>query len=110
MLPPSMEQADQLQQTLAQPGIKYGTDATQNEVSLIPSNAYPLFAAWLLLTTNPPAGTIDADTISAAARMDPASVEILLQAFRANQVAFSTVGSAFGTIAASFASVGSQYS
>lgn len=83
--------------------IYYGKQAGQTPLDA--SNIFPLLAAWLLLTTNGPAETVDMTKLSQVANVDPRSAAVILAKYTdsQNQTAFATVRAAFGDLAASFA-------
>jgi hypothetical protein len=84
--------------------VYYGKQAGQTPLDA--SNVFPLFAAWLLLTTNGPAETVDRATLSQVANVDPRSADVILSKYTdtQNQAAFAKVRAAFGDLAVSFAS------
>ncbi len=86
---------------VAQP-IYYGKMAGQTPLDA--TNVFPLFAAWLLLTTNGPAQTVDKATISKVANLDSRSTDDIWQKYSDNQQSFSDVRKAFGELAIKFAS------
>jgi hypothetical protein len=78
----------------------------KGQTPLDASNVYPLLAAWILLTTNGPAETVDKTTISQVANIDPRSVDVIYGKYTLDaktQAAFNTVRTAFGDLAAFFA-------
>jgi hypothetical protein len=89
------------------PPIYYGKNPGQTPLDA--STVYPLLAAWLLLTTNGPASTVQKATISRVANIDPRSVDVILQQYNKYPQSFSDVRTALGVIAAAFAS-GPPYS
>lgn len=85
----------------AQP-IYYGKSAGQTPLDA--TNVFPLFAAWLLLTTNGPAETLDKATISRVANLDSHNTDQIWDQYSQHQQAFSDVRKAFGELAKTFAS------
>jgi hypothetical protein len=81
--------------------LDYGTGAGKDHLDS--SNVFPLLAAWILLTTNGPAETVDQATIASVANISGNSAQVIWNQYSQNQQAFSTVRQAFGTIAKSFA-------
>jgi hypothetical protein len=81
--------------------LDYGKGAGQ--AHLDSTNVFPLLAAWLLLTTNGPADTVDEATIASVANISGASAKTIFNQYNNNQQAFSTVRQAFGEVAKSFA-------
>jgi hypothetical protein len=82
--------------------IYYGKNTGQTPLDA--TNVFPLFAAWLLLTTNGPAETLDKATISKVANLDSRSTDQIWNQYSQNQQAFSDVRKAFGELAKTFAS------
>jgi hypothetical protein len=88
----------------APPPIYYGKVA--GRTPLDEKNLFPLLTAWLLLTTNGPAETIDAAKIAAVANIDPKNVvDTLLAKYTDKRFAssFSKVRMAFSEVAKEFA-------
>ncbi|MBB5337837.1 hypothetical protein [Tunturiibacter gelidoferens] len=87
--------------------IYYGKDPAHNpgQTPLDATNVYPLLAAWLLLTTNGPADTVKAATITSVANLDPRSTAAILAVYEDKKYAqsFSKVRFAFSTLAKQFA-------
>jgi len=82
--------------------IYYGKNAGQTAMDA--TNVFPLFAAWLLLTTNGPAETLDKATISKVANLDSRNTDQIWDQYSQHQQAFSEVRRAFGELAKTFAS------
>jgi hypothetical protein len=91
------------------PLVNYGSDA--GKTKLKPETIFPLFAAWLLVTTNGPFN-VDADLMSCAARLHPDSAEKILTIFNDtnNAAAFKAVRLLFEQIAKDFAVGEAPYS
>ena len=91
----------------AVPKIYYGNDPAHNpgQTPLDASNVFPLLAAWLLLTTNGPASSVSADTITSVANLDPRSTAAILKVYtdRKYAASFSKVRIAFSSLAKQFA-------
>jgi hypothetical protein len=81
--------------------IDYGQGSGQTHLDS--TNLFPLLAAWLLLTTNGPAETVDPARIASVANISAASAQGIWNQYHNNQASFSKVRGAFGTLAKAFA-------
>ncbi len=91
------------------PSNGFDYDPTSNVNALQDSNIAPLFAAWLIFTTNSPDDP-SAEFIQAVAGLGPKTAKALMDVYIGCQGSFSEVRKAFGVVAYSLAQVGSPYS
>jgi hypothetical protein len=83
--------------------------STAGKTELVPETIFPLFAAWLLFTTNGPFN-IDADLLSCAAGLHPDSAKRVLEVFDTNASAFKPVRTLFEGLAKEFSAGKVPYS
>jgi len=80
--------------------VNYGK-SDDGKTELVPETIFPLFAAWLLFTTNGPFD-VDETILGCAAHIHPETAKILLDSYNTNAAAFKPVRKLFEDLAKQF--------
>jgi hypothetical protein len=86
----------------------YGPSSA-GKTELVPETIFPLFAAWLLLTTNGPFH-LDENLLSCTTRIHPESAAEIIHLFDSNAAAFKPVRVLFEQLAKKYAASKAPYS